>query len=128
MLVRVREDERFVREGDDLITALDVPAPLAALGATLEVPTLEGTCERRAGRRHPARRGAHAARRGHARAAPRRATGDLRVVVNVVVPRRLNAEQRELLERLNDSLTEENLRSQESMFAKLRRALGSQAA
>ncbi len=54
--------------------------------------------------------------------------GDLRVVVNVVIPRRLNDEQRELLEQLNDSLTEENLRSQESMFAKLRRALGSQAA
>ena len=26
----VREDERFVREGDDLIAALDVAAPLAA--------------------------------------------------------------------------------------------------
>lgn len=54
--------------------------------------------------------------------------GDLRVVVNVVVPRRLTDEQRELMDRLNESLTEENLRSQESMFAKLRRALGSQAA
>ncbi len=54
--------------------------------------------------------------------------GDLRVVVNVVVPRRLSAEQRELLERLNETLTEENLRSEESMFAKLRRALRSQAA
>jgi molecular chaperone DnaJ len=54
--------------------------------------------------------------------------GDLRVLVNVVVPRRLTDEQRDLLERLNDSLTEENLRSQESMFAKLRRAFGSQAA
>ena len=43
MLVRVRADERFVREGDDLITALDVAAPLAALGGTLEVPTLEGS-------------------------------------------------------------------------------------
>lgn len=31
--VRVREDERwFVRDGDDLICALDVAAPLAALG------------------------------------------------------------------------------------------------
>jgi len=58
----------------------------------------------------------------------RRGRGDLRVVVNVLVPRRLNAEQRELLERLNESLGEENLRSQESMFAKLRRALGTQAA
>ena len=28
VLVRVQEDKRFVREGDDLITALDVPAPL----------------------------------------------------------------------------------------------------
>ena len=54
--------------------------------------------------------------------------GNLRVVVNVVVPRRLNDEQRELLEQLNGTLTEENLRSEESMFAKLRRALGSQAA
>jgi molecular chaperone DnaJ len=54
--------------------------------------------------------------------------GDLRVVVNVVIPRRLSDEQRELLEQLKDTLTEDNLRSQESMFAKLRRVLGSQAA
>ena len=43
VLVRVRPDERFVREGDDLITALDVAAPLASLGATLEVSTLDGS-------------------------------------------------------------------------------------
>ena len=54
--------------------------------------------------------------------------GNLRVVVNVVVPRRLNDEQRELLERLNGTLTEENLRSEETMFAKLRRTLRGQAA
>src|SRR5204862_2001812 len=29
--VRVGQDERFVRDGDDLVTAIDVPAPLAAL-------------------------------------------------------------------------------------------------
>ena len=45
VLVRVREDERFVRDGDDLVTVLDVPAPLAALGTTLEVPTLDGAAE-----------------------------------------------------------------------------------
>ncbi len=50
------------------------------------------------------------------------------MVVNVLIPRRLNAEQLELMERLNESLSEDNLRSQESVFAKLRRALGSQAA
>ena len=45
-----------------------------------------------------------------------------------MIPRRLNGEQRELLEQLKETLTEENLRSDESIFAKLRRALGSQAA
>ena len=54
--------------------------------------------------------------------------GNLRVVVNVAVPRRLSSEQRELMERLHDTLTEENLRTEESMLAKLRRALRHQAA
>jgi molecular chaperone DnaJ len=127
VVVSVREDERFVREGDDLITALDVAAPLAALGATLEVETLEGTAsiELPSGTQP----GEVLTVRGAGMPGLRRGRqGNLRVVVNVVVPRRLNVEQRELLERLNESLTEENLRSQESMFAKLRRALGSQAA
>ena len=127
VLVRVRQDDRFVREGDDLITALDVAAPLAALGGTLEVPTLEGSAsvELPAGTQP----GEVLTLRGQGMPALRRGRrGDLRVVVNVVVPRRLDPEQRELMERLNDSLGEENLRSQESMFAKLRRVLGSQAA
>jgi molecular chaperone DnaJ len=127
VLIGVREDERFVREGDDLITALDVPAPLAALGSELEVPTLEGstTVDLEAGTQP----GEVLTVRGQGMPSLRRGRrGDLRVVVNVVVPRRLRPEQRELLEALNESLTDENLRSQESMFAKLRRALGSQAA
>ena len=49
--------------------------------------------------------------------------GDLRVVVNVVIPRRLNREQRKLLDELQGTLTEENLRSDEGVFAKLKRAL-----
>ncbi|HEY1457254.1 MAG TPA: molecular chaperone DnaJ [Solirubrobacteraceae bacterium] len=127
VLVRVREDERFVREGEDLITALDVPAPLAALGASLDVPTLDGsaTIEIPPGTQP----GEVLTLRGQGMPALRRGRrGDLRVVVNVLVPRRLSDEQRELLNRLNETLTEENLHSEESMFAKLRRALRSQAA
>jgi molecular chaperone DnaJ len=127
VLVKVRPDERFVRERDDLITALDVAAPLAAVGATLEVPTLEGAAsiEIPPGTQP----GEVLTLRGQGMPGLRRGRrGDLRVVVNVVVPRRLSAEQRELLERLNETLTEENLRTEESVFAKLRRALRSQAA
>jgi molecular chaperone DnaJ len=122
VLVRVREDERFVREGDDLIAALDVAAPLAALGATLETSTLEGTAEIEV----PAgtQPGEVLTLRGEGMPGLRRGRrGDLRVVVNVVIPRRLSEEQRELLQRLNGTLTAENLRSDESMFAKLRRTL-----
>jgi molecular chaperone DnaJ len=50
-------------------------------------------------------------------------TGDLRVVVNVVIPRRLSRKQRDLLEAFSDSLTEDNLRENEGMIAKLKRAL-----
>src|SRR5512132_93697 len=42
VLVGVRPDKRFVRDGDDLVTVLDVPAPSAALGATLSAPSLDG--------------------------------------------------------------------------------------
>jgi molecular chaperone DnaJ len=122
VLVRVRPDERFVREGDDLITALDVAAPLASLGATVEVPTLDGSTP--VGVPAGAQPGEVLTVRGKGMPSLRGGRrGDLRVVVNIVVPRRLNDEQRGLLSRLNDTLTDENLRSDESVFAKLRRAL-----
>jgi molecular chaperone DnaJ len=127
VLVRVQEDKRFVREGDDLITALDVAAPVAALGGTLEVPTLQASTavELPAGTQP----GEVLTIKGEGMPSLGRGRhGNLRVVVNVVIPRRLSEQQRELLEQLNTTLTDENLRSEESMFAKLRRALGSQAA
>ena len=50
--------------------------------------------------------------------------GDLRVVVNVVTPRRLNREQRKLAEKLADSMTDENVRTDESLVGKLKRIIG----
>jgi len=126
VLVHVREDERFVRDGDDLVTVLDVPAPAAALGITLTVPGLDGEQEVEV----PAgtQPGEVIVLRGEGMPALRRGrTGDLRVVVNVVVPRRLSAEQRELVERLQGTMTPENLRGEESVFQRLRRALRTSA-
>jgi molecular chaperone DnaJ len=127
VLVRVREDERFVREGDHLIASLDVAAPLAALGATLQTPTLDGmaSIEVPPGTQP----GEVLTLRGEGMPGLQRGRrGNLRVVVNVVIPRRLSEHQRELLEQLNGTLTEENLRSDESMFSKLRRTLRGDAA
>ena len=119
----MREDPRFVRNQDDLVTVVDVAAPLAALGTTVTVPTIDG----RPSSRFPAGtqpnetflvrgQGMPALRSGR--------RGNIQVVVNVVVPRRLKRDQRELLEQLSASLTEENLRTEDSVFGKLRRAFG----
>jgi molecular chaperone DnaJ len=50
-------------------------------------------------------------------------TGELRVIVNVTVPRRLTRDQRDMLERFAETLTEDNHRADEGMIAKLRRVL-----
>lgn len=123
VLVRVREDKRFVRDGDDLVTVIDVPAPQAALGTEIEVPTLDGPVELDV----PPGTQPHETIVLHGKGMPalrRGRKGDLRVVVNVVIPRRLRRDQRELLERLVETMTEENLRSDGGVFSKLRRAFG----
>jgi molecular chaperone DnaJ len=53
-----------------------------------------------------------------------RRRGDMRVIVNVVIPRHLKKEQKELLEQLSESLTEHNLRTDEGVLGKLKRAFG----
>ncbi|HET6550410.1 MAG TPA: molecular chaperone DnaJ, partial [Solirubrobacter sp.] len=120
VVVRVQEDERFIRDRDDLVTVIDVSAPLAALGTKLQVPTLDGevALEIPAGTQPGetivmAGRGLPPLGRGR--------TGDLRVVVNVVVPRRLSRKQRDLLEQFAGTLEDDNLREQEGMLAKLKR-------
>jgi molecular chaperone DnaJ len=120
VVVRVREDERFLRDGNDLVTVVDVSAPLAALGSTVEVPTLGGTVpvEIKPGTQPGETitlggRGMPPVARGR--------TGDLRVVVNVMIPRRLTSEQRDMLERFAATLTDDNQRADEGMIAKLRR-------
>lgn len=123
VLVRVNEDVRFMRDGDDLVTVVDVSAPLAALGTPVEVPTLDGPFELDI----PAGTQPNETLTLRGRGLPalrRHRRGDLRVVVNVVIPRRLSSEQRALLEQLAGTLGEENLHADEGVFSKLKRAFG----
>ncbi|MFL5781144.1 MAG: molecular chaperone DnaJ [Thermoleophilaceae bacterium] len=120
VLVRVAEHEHLAREGDDLVLAIDVPAPDAALGTTVEVETLDGTEELRI---EPGTQpGTEIRLRGKGMPSLRhRGRGDQRVIVNVVIPRRLSKPQRELLEELRGTLSEENLREEGSSFFARRR-------
>jgi len=122
IVIRVRDDARFVRDRDDLHTVIDVPAPLAALGTTVRVPSLDGELPVEI----PAGTQPGEVITLRARGLPplgRGRTGDLHVHVNVVIPRKLTREQRDLLERLAESLTDGNLNTGEGMLSKLKRAL-----
>ncbi len=103
--VQIADDERFHREGTDLVTVLEVTATTAMLGATLPVETLTGEreVELEAGVQH----GDTIRIRGEGLPTLRnpRRRGDLHVAVKVVTPVELDDEQRELAERLEASLS-----------------------
>jgi molecular chaperone DnaJ len=122
VLVSVADDERFVREGNDLVTAVNLSVAQAALGTTLSVPTLEGEEEIEV----PAgtQPGTVVTLKAHGMPALGRARrGDQRVVLNVTVPRNLTEDQRLLLSQFDGTLTEDNLHEHESVLKRLRRAL-----
>jgi len=122
--VRVAEDERFLRDGSNLVTVVDVPAPAAALGTKVTVPTLDG--EQEIDVPVGTQPGTVITLRGRGMPAVGRGRrGDQQVVLNVVIPRNLTERQGELLEELRASLTPENLeeRADESLLAKVKRAL-----
>jgi molecular chaperone DnaJ len=124
VLVNVEDDERFLRDGNDLVSVVDVPAPAAALGTSVTVPTLDG--EEEIDVPPGTQSGTVVTLRGRGMPSVGRGrVGDQRVMLNVVIPRNLTARQRELLEELRDSLSEENLREagRESILSKVRRAL-----
>src|ERR671937_1019477 len=119
--VRIRPDERFVRDGNDVYTTVDLTLPQAALGTTVRVPTLEGETEltfepgTQSGTVRVLRGRGFPVLRGFGR-------GDLRVMVNVLVPRQLTPEQRRLLEEFERLSTDDTYRADEGFFEKLKSA------
>jgi molecular chaperone DnaJ len=121
VLVHVRADPRFVREGNDIYSQVDLTIVQASLGATLPVETLEGPVELEfpagvqpgevrvlRGKGMPVLQGF-----GH---------GDHRVLVNVSVPRQLTDEQRRLLAEFEAASDEHTYRHDEGFFEKLKSA------
>jgi molecular chaperone DnaJ len=119
VLVRVRPDPRFVREGDDIFTTVDLTMTQAALGAVVTIPTLDGEEELELpsgtqpgeivvlrGRGMPVLQGF--------------GRGDQRLLVNVIVPRQLTDEQRRLLEEFESHSHEGTYKAEEGLFDKLK--------
>jgi len=94
--VRVAEDEELMRDGDDLINRMKITFVEAALGTETEVTTLEGTSAVRIEPGTQPGATLNLRNEGMPRLR-RRGRGDLKIVVDVMVPTRISAEQRELL-------------------------------
>jgi len=97
--VHVRPHERFAREGDDILFELPISFTQAALGAEVEVPTLDGTSRLRI----PAGMQSGTILRLRGKGLPRfqqSGRGDQLVRVIVQTPSRLSAEERRLFEQL----------------------------
>jgi molecular chaperone DnaJ len=121
VLVRVRPDPRFVREGNDIFSTVDLTVTQAALGTKVEVPTLDGESEldfaagTQPGEIVVLRGRGMPVLQGFGR-------GDHRVLVNVRVPRHLTDEQRRLLDQFQQLEGEETYRADEGFFEKLKSA------
>jgi curved DNA-binding protein len=96
--VRIKPHPRFRREDDNLVVEVPVAPWEAALGATVPVPTLDGSAKVKV----PA--GSSSGRRlrlrGEGMPGPGGRKGDLYASVRIVVPKRLDKRERELFEEL----------------------------
>jgi molecular chaperone DnaJ len=119
--VRVRADDRLVRDGDDLVAVVRLTMVDAAIGTTVSVPTADGEIELeippgvQPGDVRVVRGKGMPNLSGHRR-------GDLRVHLDVRIPRRLDPEQRRLLLELGEQIGEDAYRDDGSFFERLRSA------
>ncbi|HXK13113.1 MAG TPA: molecular chaperone DnaJ [Gaiellaceae bacterium] len=122
VLVHVKPDPRFVREGNDIYSQVDLTIVQAALGATMTVETIDGAVELelpagvQPGEVRVLKSKGMPVLQGFGR-------GDHRVLVNVSVPRHVTDEQRRLLEDFEAASDENTYRANdESFFDKLKSA------
>jgi len=125
VVVRVRPDERFVRDGDDLHTAIRLTMTDAALGTTATVTSLSGEVPlevppgTQPGEVRVLRGEGMPALRGSGR-------GSLYVRLDVAVPTALDPEQRALVEQLDERLGDDAYRPRDGdggFFSRLKSAL-----
>jgi molecular chaperone DnaJ len=119
VLLSVKAHKFFERDGDDLHYTLPISFPQASLGAELDVPTLEGS------ETIKVPEGTQSGRefRLRGKGVPHlnsRGKGDLIVEVRVQTPSKLNAQQKELLRQLGETMQIENTPHARGLFDKVK--------
>jgi molecular chaperone DnaJ len=123
LLIEVKPHKYFRRRDHDIMLDLDINIAQAALGAEVEVPTVDGNEKLRIPSGVQPGKVLRLRGKGvpHLRSSGR---GDQLVVINVDIPTRLTAEQRQLFEKLAASLGSEVHPQERSFLDWIRDALG----
>ena len=111
----------FQRDGNDVVSVLNLPFTRAALGTTVTVETLDG--EQQVELRAGTQPGDVLVLRG--KGVPvlnGRGRGDHRVLVNVMLPQRLTDDQRRLLAEFEAAVAEDTYKPDESFLGRIRSA------
>jgi len=118
VFITVKPHPLFQRDGQDLVCRVPISYPQAALGAEIEIPTLDGRekVEIPAGTQN----NDIITLRGRGMPIPRRSiAGDLHIQVYIEVPRKLKAEHRKLLQQLAELEGDHILPERKNFFGKL---------
>ncbi len=118
VVVHVKEDKRFERDGANLITDATISFPMAALGGEIDVPSIDGTVRLKI----PAgtQPGVHFRISDHGLPQLKaRSRGDLYVRVQVNVPKKLSKEEKKLIQDLAAKQGEMNLGKDDGVFKRV---------
>ncbi len=119
--VEVEPHEQLIRDGNDLIYHLPLTMVDAAVGTSLSVPALDG--EEKIVVKAGTQPGELKVVKGKGMPFLRgRGRGDLKVIMDVMIPQYLNAEQKKLLKQFDGVTTEKNYARDEGLFEKLKAA------
>lgn len=121
--IRAEEHRYFRRRNSDIVLDLDINIAQAALGAEVEIPTVDGPTKLKIPAGTQPGKVLRLRNKGvpHLRSNGR---GDQLVLVNVAIPTSLNTEQRQLFEQLAHSLGSEVQPQERSFLDWLRDAMG----
>jgi molecular chaperone DnaJ len=119
IVLTVNPHKFFERDGNDLHCIIPISFPQAALGAEIQIPTLEGETTLKIGEGTQTGREYRLRGKGvpylneHGR-------GDLVIQIAVNTPKKLTRPQRELVRQLGETLAIENTPTSRSLFAKVK--------
>lgn len=121
VLIKEKDHPELIRDGNDLLYNLFISIPDAILGASAEIPTLDGKVKvsidkgTQSGKILRLRKKGLPSIEGHG-------TGDLLIKVNVFIPKEISREEEKMLEKLGESpnFDTAHVEREEGFFQKVR--------